>query len=286
VRDNPWLERRVIAYAHQGGAKEGPSSTLYAMRRALEHGATGIELDVHATSDGELVVCHDPTVDRTTNATGEIAERTSEQIAHLDNAYWFCQGEGAVKERPPQDYVLRGRAPEDRDLCVPTLSEVLEALPGVLLNLDIKRSAPEVTPYEEALAAVLRDHGRETDVVVASFSDRAVGEFAKYAPHIAIAAGTDATTEFYRRLHAGEPPQEDLERYVALQVPARFGPLVVVDESFVEAAHSSGLAVHVWTIDDPGEIEHLVSLGVDGIISDRPSVLAGVLGRLGSNWKA
>ncbi len=76
-----------------------------------------------------------------------------------------------------------------------------------------------------------------------------------------------------------------IERYVALQVPARFGPLVVVDESFVEAAHASGLAVHVWTVDDPGEMEHLVSLGVDGIISDKPSVLAGVLSRLGANWK-
>ena len=66
----------MIAYAHQGGAKEAPSSTLYAIRRALEHGATGIELDVHATKDGHIVVCHDPTLDRTTGATGEIADRS------------------------------------------------------------------------------------------------------------------------------------------------------------------------------------------------------------------
>ena len=95
-----------------------------------------------------------------------------------------------------------------------------------------------------------------------------------------------STTEFYRRVRAGEPAQDGIERYVALQVPARFGPLVVVDESFVAAAHASGLAVHVWTIDDPGEMEHLVGLGVDGIITDKPSVLAGVLSGLGSNWKA
>ena len=122
-------------------------------------------------------------------------------------------------------------------------------------------------------------------MIVASFSDAATDAFAKHAPGIAIAAGTEATTEFYRRLHAGEPPQDDIGRYVALQVPARFGPVVVVDEGFVEAAHASGLAVHVWTIDDPGEMEHLVGLGVDGIISDKPSVLAGVLSRLGANWK-
>jgi glycerophosphoryl diester phosphodiesterase len=285
MRDNPWLERRVIAYAHQGGAKEAPSSTLYAIKQALEHGATGIELDVHATSDGQLVVCHDPTLDRTTNATGDIADLRLDEIRHLDNAYWFCPGADAVKGRPVEDYVLRGRAPDDRDLCVATLSEVLEAFPGVVLNLDLKRSAPEVAAYEEALADVLREHGRQDDVIVASFSDTATAEFAKHAPGTGISAGTEATTEFYRRVRAGRRPQADIERYVALQVPARFGSTVVVDESFVEAAHSSGLAVHVWTIDDPDEMEHLVGLGVDGIMSDRPSVLAGVLRRLGSNWK-
>lgn len=155
-----------------------------------------------------------------------------------------------------------------------------------MLNLDIKRSAPAVAPYEAALAAVLREHGRQEDVIVASFSDQAVEEFAKHAPRVAVAAGTDVTTEFYRRVRAGEPAQDGIERYVALQVPARFGPLVVVDESFVAAAHENGLAVHVWTVDDPGEMEHLVGLGVDGIITDKPSVLAGVLSGLGSNWKA
>jgi len=285
MRDNPWLERRVIAYAHQGGAKEAPSSTLYAIRAALEHGANGIELDVHATSDGYLVVCHDATLDRTTNATGRIADLGLQEIRNLDNAYWFCPGEDAVSGRPVQDYVLRGRAPEDPELCVATLAEVLESFAGVVLNLDIKRSAPEVVAYEQALAETLLEHGRKDDVIVASFSDSALVEFARHAPGIAIAAGTEATTEFYRRLRAGEPPQDDIERYAAFQVPARLGPLVVVDELFVEAAHASGLAVHVWTIDDPDEMEHLIDLGVDGIMSDKPSVLAGVLSRLGASWK-
>ena len=285
MRDNPWLQRRVIAYAHQGGAKEAPSSTLYAIRRALEHGATGIELDVHAPRDGQLVVSHDPTLDRTTNATGEIAEVRLDELRHLDNAYWFCPGQDAVRGRPAEDYVLRGKAPGDRDLCVATLSEVLEAFPCVVLNLDIKRSVPEVVAYEETLAGVLGEHGRQDDVIVASFSDAATARFARCAPGTGISAGTEATSEFYRRLHAGEPPQDDIGRYVALQVPARLGPVALLDERFVDVAHSSGLAVHVWTVDDPDEMEHLVSLGVDGIISDKPSVLAGVLGDLGANWK-
>jgi len=285
VADNAWLERRVIAYAHQGGAKEAPSSTLRAIGQALEHGATGIELDVHATRDGHVVVCHDPTLDRTTNATGKIAEVDLKDLRELDNAYWFCPGEDAVRGHADGDYVLRGRAPADRDLGVATLAEVLEGFPGVVLNLDIKRTAPEVPGYEKALARELAEHGRTDDVIVASFSDSATAEFAKWAPEVGIAAGTEATTEFYRRVQAGEPPQDDIGRYVALQPPSRLGALTVVDRRFVDAAHSCGLAVHVWTIDDPEEMEELVGLGVDGIISDKPSVLSALLGRLGANWK-
>ena len=286
MADNPWLGRKVIAYAHQGGAKEAPSSTLYSIRRALENGATGIELDVHATRDGEIVVCHDPTLDRTTNASGEIADAGLDELRELDNAYWFVPGEDAVTGRQVEDYVLRGRAPADRDLCVATLTEVLEQFPGLVLNLDIKRTAPDVVGYEERLARLLGEHGRSEGVIVASFFDSATDAFSRYAPEVAISAGTKAATEFFSRLHAGQPPQEDVGRYAALQVPARFGSIVVVDEQFVEAAHASGLAVHVWTIDDPDEMEHLVTLGVDGIVSDKPTVLSGVLGRLGANWEA
>jgi glycerophosphoryl diester phosphodiesterase len=283
--DNPWLGRRVIAYAHQGGAKEAPSSTLYAIRQALEHGATGIELDVHATRDGELVVCHDPTLDRTTDSTGEIAGAGLDELRRLDNAYWFVPGLDSVTGRPREDYVLRGRAPRDRDLGVATLSEVLEEFPEVVLNLDIKRTAPDVVAYEEALARSLVEHGRTDDVMVASFHDSATDAFKAFAPGIAVSAGTRTTTEFFKRLQAGEPPPDGIERFAALQVPARFGPVVVVDERFVRAAHASGLAVHVWTIDDPEEMENLVALGVDGIISDTPTVLAGVLDRLGASWE-
>src|SRR5687768_9453981 len=89
---NPWLERRVLNWAHQGGAKEAPSSTLFALRQAVANGADALELDVHMTKDGVLVVCHDATVDRTTNATGAIAELTLDDVKRLDNAYWFVPG--------------------------------------------------------------------------------------------------------------------------------------------------------------------------------------------------
>src|ERR1700676_3315073 len=113
-RPSPWLDRRVIAYAHQGGAWEGPSSTRYAIASAIGAGATGIELDVHATADGRLVVGHDPTVDRTTDHGGAIAELTYDELSRLDNAYWWAPGADVSPGLEPDRYPFRGRAPQDR----------------------------------------------------------------------------------------------------------------------------------------------------------------------------
>src|SRR5438874_10252841 len=144
MTDNPWLSRRVLNYAHQGGAREAPSSTLCALRQAMTRGATALELDVHATADRELVVCHDATVDRTTDATGAIAEMKLAELRSLDNAYWWAPGEVVATDRAVGDYVYRGRAPADHDFGIATLREVLEAFPAVFLNLDIKQTAPAV----------------------------------------------------------------------------------------------------------------------------------------------
>jgi glycerophosphoryl diester phosphodiesterase len=277
-----WRERRVIAYAHQGGAWECPSSTLFAIRHALAAGATAIELDVHATADGELVVCHDDTVDRTTDGMGRIADLTLAELRRLDNAYWFIPGADVTPGHDAADYPYRGRAPHDREFGVATLREVLEAFPGVVLNLDIKQTAPAVPPYEEALARVLTEHGRVDDVIVASFLDSATAAFSRHAPEVPISAGTTATAEFWRAVRNGD----DLPAMpvVALQVPELYGDLVVVDEQFVDAAHGIGLAVHVWTVNDRASMERLVGLGVDGIISDLPTTLTSVLDRRGAAW--
>src|SRR5436305_4189313 len=95
-RKNAWLERRVLDYAHQGGALEAPSSTLVAFRRAVEVGADALEMDVHATADGELVVCHDATVDATTDGTGAIAAMTLAEVRNLDNGYRFTPDGGST----------------------------------------------------------------------------------------------------------------------------------------------------------------------------------------------
>ncbi len=277
-----WTERSVLAYAHQGGAWEGPSSTLHAIAAALGTGATGIELDVHATRDGRLVVCHDDTVDRTSATTGAIASFTYAELSRLDNAHWWAPGADVTPGLPDDGYPFRGRAPEDHRFGFALLEEVLEEFPTTVLNLDIKQTAPVVAPYEAALADLLRRFDCADRVIVASFLDTATDNFSGFAPEFATSAGTLATADFYRAVQAGEDPAP--MRHVALQVPASFGDLTLVDEQFVDTAHRQGLAVHVWTIEEESEMEELCGLGVDGIITDRPTALVGVLDRLGCAW--
>jgi glycerophosphoryl diester phosphodiesterase len=261
VPDNPWLDRRVLNYAHQGGAAEAPSSTLFALRRAVDVGSHALELDVHCTSDGHLVVCHDATVDATTEGTGRIADQTLDDLRRLDNGYRFGPDEG---------FPHRGEG-----MRIATLVEVLEEFPSTYLNFDIKETAPTAPAYEEKLAAELRRFGRADDVIVASFLDGATDAFASFVPEVSTSAGTLAVAEFWRAVQDGAPTPA--MRHHALQVPHRFQDTVVVDRRFVDRAHEAGLAVHVWTIDDPAEMEELLALDVDGIMTDRPSVLASIL---------
>ncbi len=274
--NNPWLDRRILNWAHQGGAKEAPSSTLFAMRAAIAAGADALELDVHLSADGVLMVCHDATVDRTTNGQGAIADLTLDELRRLDNAYWWVPGSVVDHDNADVDaYVHRGKAADDPEFRIATLDEVLDAFPEVFLNFDIKKTAPAVTSYEQPLAEVLVRHDRVGDTIVASFNDLATDRFRAIAPQIHTSLGTAGTADFYRAFRAGlDLPATPS---VALQVPRTFGDVVVVDEAFVAAAHGHGLAVHVWTIDDPEEMAGLADIGVDAVMTDRPVALEEVL---------
>jgi glycerophosphoryl diester phosphodiesterase len=278
---NPWLERRVIAFAHQGGSFEGPSSTLVAIERALGAGATAIELDVHATSDRHIVVCHDETVDRTTNHHGAIAELTLDQLCEMDNAYWWIGGATVTPGQSDEEYVERGRAPQDRAFGIVTLEEVVERFPGVLLNLDIKRTDPDVEPYEELLANELRRLDRLSSVIVGSFHDLAIQRFRTLAPSVATSAATGEAATFYFSMLEGV---SSIPPVAVFQVPATYDGVTVVDERFVQTAHDADIAVHVWTINDVDEMRDLLDVGVDGLVSDRPMPLAQVLKERDCAW--
>ncbi len=285
---NPWLERRVLNIAHQGGEIEAPSNTLYALKTAKAKGAEVLEIDVHATGDGEIVVIHDDTVDRTTNGTGRVDSLTLEQVKALDAAHWFVPDCGTCHGRPAEQYALRGyatgerelpeelRAFEPADFTIPTLREVLEAFPDDLINIEIKSTAPQTAPYERALADLLAEFGRTDDTIVVSFLDHAVEAFKLHAPDVHTATATGQTAAFWATAQ-GPLPGAPNPRYQAMQVPMQLNGIPVVTPEFVQRAHANGLAVHVWTINDRATMESLIAMGVDGIMTDRPTLLAEVL---------
>jgi glycerophosphoryl diester phosphodiesterase len=292
VADNPWLERRVLNIAHQGGEIEAPSNTLYALKTAKEKGADVLEIDVHMSSDGEVVVIHDATVDRTTNGTGRVDSMTVEQLKALDAAHWFVPDCGTCHGKDDSAYALRGFAtgavpiPEElsgfepNDFTIPTLREVLETFPKDLINIEIKATAPDTTPYEEQLAALLAEYGRDDDTIVVSFLDHANERFKLYNSEVSTATATGQTAAFWATAQ-GPLPGAPNPRYQALQVPIELEGVTVVTEDFVAKAHANGLAVHVWTINDEADMRWLIDIGVDGIMTDRPTVLKDVLERRG-----
>jgi glycerophosphoryl diester phosphodiesterase len=286
--DNPWLERRVLNIAHQGGEIEAPSNTLYALKTAKAKGADVLEIDVHATADRELVVLHDETVDRTTNGTGRVDAMTLSEIKELDAAHWFVPGCGTCHGQDEDAYALRGYATGERklngrmkdfvpnDFTVPTLREVLETFPDDLINIEIKSTAPQTAPYEQVLAELLAEFDRTDDTIVVSFLDHAVEAFKLYAPSVHTATATGETAAFWASAQ-GPLPGAPNPRYQALQVPIELDGIPVVTPEFVEKAHANWLAVHVWTINDRAQMEALLEMGVDGIMTDRPTLLEDVL---------
>ncbi|HEX2026584.1 MAG TPA: glycerophosphodiester phosphodiesterase [Nitriliruptorales bacterium] len=260
--DNPWLGRRVLNYAHRGGAKEAPENTLAAFEHSVRVGAHGLELEVRASADRELVVFHDDRVDRVTAATGRVDRLTADELCRLA--------------------VLGPAVGVGGSVAVPTLRAVLERFPATFVNIDIKATVPRTAPYERLLAEILRAFGRTDDVIVASFHQAALDAFRSVAPHVTTSASPQEVAALWS--DAWGPPATG--RVVAVQVPTTFQDLEVVTGPFVERAHRHGLAVHVWTIDDEAEMGRLLDLGVDGIVTDRPTLLARVLRERGIGYSA
>lgn len=285
---NPWLDRRVLNFAHQGGEIEAPSDTLFALKTAVDKGADVLELDVHATRDGQLVVLHDATVSRTTNGTGQVDEMTLAQIKTLDAAHWFVPSCGTCHDQAASAYTFRGLATADRpmppelagfepnDFRIPTLREVLETFPDQMMNLEIKSTAPDTRPYEGTLASMLKEFGRTDDTIVASFNDRAITLFKRRNREVSTSPGVNLVTKFFMST-LGPLPGMPLPGHHSLQVPVSQNGIPIVSPDFVADAHANGLAVHVWTIDDRPTMEWLIDIGVDGIMTNRPTLLEQVL---------
>jgi glycerophosphoryl diester phosphodiesterase len=251
-----------VNLAHRGGSARAPENTLEAFRQAVQSGAGGLELDVHLTRDGHIVVIHDPTLDRTTNTSGSVAGMTLDELREPDAGYNFSPDCGDT--HPYRGLGLR----------IPTLAEVLREFPGVVLNIDMKADRPGI---EAAVLEVLREAGAEGRALVVSSRLGAIRRFRRISGgRISSGASRSETGIFF--LFANLRLERLLRpAYDALQVPPSHRGLPLVTRRFIEAAHASNVRVDAWTINEAEEMRRLLDLGVDVIMTDRPGTLADVL---------
>ncbi len=243
----PFLESDVpLAFAHRGGAAGGIENSLAAFDHAVRLGYRYLETDVHVTADGVLLAFHDTTLDRVTDHSGRVSRM---RYAELRSAR------------------IGGVEP------IPLLEDLLSAWPEVRVNVDVK-----VPGAIDALVEVIRRTGAVDRVCVAAFSESRVAlARAALGPRLCTALGPRGALALRLAAYTGGRGAGGLGRVPCAQVPARIGPISVVDERFVATAHRLGIHVHVWTVDDPAEMHRLLDLGVDGIMTDEVEVLRDVL---------
>jgi len=244
---------RPVAYAHRGGAGLAPENTLVAFDTGLAAGADGIELDVRLSLDGVAVIMHDPTVDRTTDATGPVDARTAVELAGLDAGCRF-ERDGA--------FPFRGQG-----IGVPSLREVLQRYHETPLIVELKSSDPRLAG---AVVDDIRAAGAMGRVTVGSFQKGALD--AVRALDAAIRTGADMDEVRSRLEGAPGPSVAAKPVFDALQVPEVFAGLRVVTPEFIARAHDAGIAVMVWTVNHEDDMRRLLEWGVDGLITDRPDL--------------
>nr|MDO8084380.1 glycerophosphodiester phosphodiesterase family protein [Candidatus Sigynarchaeum springense] len=225
----------VLVIAHRGFSGKYPENTMLAFRKAIEIGAGGIELDVHATSDGHIVVMHDGDVRRTTNGSGLISKMTLGEFQKLD------AGQG---EHPPllEDVIV---------LCKEH---------GTFLNIEIKALG-----IQERVARLVMKHDYVGNVLISSFMHPQLPKFKTYEPNFKIAALIpDVAAKMIMKIISKLIPVDAINPHYKS-----------ISNDFMAAARARKYSIYAWTVDDVGEFKKLASMGVAGVITNRPDLMIG-----------
>jgi glycerophosphoryl diester phosphodiesterase len=255
---------RPLVIAHQGGDGVWPGNTMFAFQHAVEMGVDVIETDMRQTKDGVLVISHDESVDGKSNGVGRVADLTFAELQKLDAAYNWSPDEGPV-------FPYRGQG-----ITYVSVEEVFQAFPDMHFNIDMKQSDP---PIYAAFCNLIRKYNMQDKVVAASFSHQNTVAFRKLCPEVTTSADESETRIFVFMNLAYLGPWYSPD-FNAFQVPTKSSGITIMTPHFVRAAHERNVRVDVWTIDDPLEMQRLLDMGADGIITDRPDLLMDLLGRL------
>lgn len=244
---------RPLVFAHRGGCAIGPENTLAAFDLGMAAGADGLELDVHLSRDGVVVVHHDDVLDRTTDATGPLVVLTAAELARVDAGCRFV-ADGAHPFR-------------NQGVGIPTLGDVLRRYPDTRIIIEMKVDSRAMG---EAVAREVRVAGAAERVCAAGYGSRSAAAARAALPEMATSAcHTEVVMAVYRSL-ARWPVRR--ASYNAYQVPEIAGPIRVVSPRFIRHAHKANVKVQVWTVDDEADMRRLLAWGVDALISNRPDL--------------
>jgi glycerophosphoryl diester phosphodiesterase len=247
--------KRVLVYAHRGGAALRPENTIAAFDHGLALGADGLEFDVRLTRDGAVVVHHDDRLGRTTSGDARIGDCSLDEVRRVDAGYWF-------KPTAAEAFPYRGAG-----FRIPLLDEVLARYAGTSLIIELKQNLPQLA---HAVIDRLRSAGAVERTALGSFYSRVLRAARRYEPALRTGAAREETRwALYRswvRWPLGRPP------YAEFQVPERSGRTTIDTLRFLAHAHRAGVLVKVWTVDDADDMRRLLLWGVDALITDRPDL--------------
>lgn len=258
--DNPFLGDRPLVIAHGGGQGIGPDHTLLTYGLSVDEGTDVLELDVHLSADGHVVVMHDETVDRLTDGEGRIKDKTLAELKTYDAGHAWSPDRG-------ETHPWRGQGLE-----IPTMDEVFTAFPDAWYVIEIKQREPSmVDPFVEVLDA----HGMRGRAVVASFSSEVMAEFRARAPDVLTSFGESEATELFFLSGPEEATYEPPAK--VLQLPRTFDGIEVFQPFFLDRAARFDLPIHAWTINDAEVMGELLDLGIRGLITDYPGRARGAV---------
>jgi glycerophosphoryl diester phosphodiesterase len=268
---------RPVVLAHTGGEDEFPGSTLFGYGESVKAGVDMLDLNVMLTKDDVLVIQHDDTVDRLTEATGAVADMTYAELSTLDNAYWFT-ADGVLTGRPDADYVYRGVRTGQRpppagyapdDFAIPRLRDLVERYPSMPLNIEIEGSGERAAGAARAVADILREFGRLDAAVVASFDDATVAYFHQLEPTVEMSPGFAASAAF---VLDGTPLPDGMR---ILQLPPRSSGIEVLTPENIAKAHAAGYLIWVWpndrNLENRAAYDQFLRDGLDGLNINFPA---------------
>ena len=253
---------RPLVFAHRGGCALGPENTLAAFDAGLAAGADGLELDVHLSSDGVLVVCHDATLERTTAESGRLNDRTAAELTSIRAAREFQASPASGRLAGMWDPAL---------VTIPTLQAVFTRYPATRIIIEMKVNTDEMG---EALAREVLAANAVHRVCAAGAGLRSLRAARRALPEMASSASSPEVRLALYRSWVRWPVTH--VAYGAYQVPERAGATRVVSPRFIQDSHGAGLQVQVWTVDDEQDMRRLLTWGADALITNRPDVAVSV----------